>query len=352
MHRKSYSSAAPALVCLILSFFCLGGAIAPAAAWDKTLLRRMVLSPDGQQIYAVNPFSAGVSVIDAATHQIVRTLTFRHLNDGLPSVLAISPDGAQLYGADPAHNQLEIISVALGRVVAWVKVDKNPTALAVSPDGGRVYVLNEGSSTVSVIDPKADQVVATIPFDGNHPGDMALQPDGSRLYVSLTNAIPGLPQTALSGKVAVIDTAKNRVTSSLRVGNHPQSLAISPDGQRLYVAHSDPTSRQIDIIKLHGQAREGGLIGGYSAAAAVSPDGKRLYILSSEFNLLLALDTTNSQVLAATPPANQPYALATSPDGHRLYLFDLGARSISVLDATTLQREAAINLAPAPAGRP
>jgi YVTN family beta-propeller protein len=351
MHRNSYSSAAPALVCLILSFLCLGGADTPAAAWDKTPLRRMVLSPDGKQIFAVNPFAAGVSVIDATTNQVIRTLVFRHVNDGLPSVLAISPDGAQLYGADPAHNQLEIISVALGRVVAWVKVDKNPTALAVSPDGGRVYVLNEGSSTVSVIDPKADQLVATISLDGNHPGDMALQPDGSRLYVSLTNPIPGVPQTPLSGKVAVIDTGSNRITGSLRVGNHPQALAISPDGARLYVAHSDPASRLIDIIKLHGQAREGGLSGGYSAAPTLSPDGKRLYIFSTEFNLLLALDTTTSQVLAATPPVNQPYALATSPDGRRLYLFDLGARSISVLDATTLQREAAINLAPAPAGR-
>jgi YVTN family beta-propeller protein len=347
MYHKLHPRAARPLACLILSSFCLGGAITPAAA-KESISRTIVISPDGKQVYAVNPFTASVAMIDAATNQITRSIPFRHVNDGVPVFLAISPDGTQLYGADPSHDQLEVISIALGRVVAWVKVGKLPVALAVSPDGGRVYVLNQGDSTVSVVDPKLDQVVATITFDGNQLGDMALQPDGSRLYVSITNAIPGIPPTPLSGKVAVVNTTTNRVSGSLRVGNHPHSLAISPDGQRLYVTHSDPASRQIDIIKLQGQAREGGLVAGFSSGAVVSPDAKRLYVLSSEFRLLLAIDTTNSQLLGVTPPGNQPFAVAPSLDGRLLYTAVIGA--IAVLDATTLQRKAVITLAPALAG--
>jgi YVTN family beta-propeller protein len=348
MYHKLHPRAARPLACLILSSFCLAGATAPAAAWDKNPRRRIVFSLDGKQIYAVNPFRSNISIIDATTNQIVRTIPFGNVRDAVPGVLALSPDGAQLYGVDTGRDQLEIISVEQSRVIASVKVGRNPTGLAVSPDGGRVYVLNEGSSTVSVVDPKADQVVATIPFEGSRLRDLVLQPDGSRLYVSTVPPSTGSPQPPMSGRVAIINTAKNQVTGSLRVSNQPQSLAISPDGQRLYVAHSDPASRQIDIIKLHGQAREGGLAGGFSSAMALSPDAKRLYVVSSEFNQLVAVDTSNSQVLVIAPPANQPFALAASPDGRRLYLADLGRKTISVLVATTLQPEAIINLVQSP----
>jgi YVTN family beta-propeller protein len=232
-----------------------------------------------------------------------------------------------------------------------VKVEKGPIAIGVSPDGGRLYVLNNVSHSVSVVDPRADQVVATIPVGAN-PRDLVVQPDGRRVYVS----IPGFPfvnATNPRGRaIAVIDTAKDQLVQNLTVDNTPLALAVSPEGQRLYVTHGDRASGGVEVIHTVGLARENTrLPGGYALAVAVSPDAKRLYVLSTEFSLVAAVDVTTSQVVGAAPPARQPIALASSPDGRQLYLMDLGSKSLLVIDAATMQVSSTINLAPVPAGR-
>src|SRR5439155_22807077 len=60
------------------------------------------------------------------------------------------------------------------------------------------YVSNEGSSSVSVIDTATDKVVSTMKI-GQKPRGIAISPDGKRLYIS--------DQTA--NALRVIDTGKN-----------------------------------------------------------------------------------------------------------------------------------------------
>src|SRR6478609_5969632 len=89
-----------------------------------------------------------------------------------------------------------------------IKVDNGPTQLALSPDGRRLYVLNEWSGTVSVIDTGAASVIGqSIPVGGPQGaagfGGCAASPDGTRLYVveaeqlwsidTRTNTVVGAP---------------------------------------------------------------------------------------------------------------------------------------------------------------
>ena len=52
----------------------------------------------------------------------------------------------------------------------------------VSPSGQNAYVANNASRTVSVIDTATDKVVGTVPVD-MYPSDLAVTPDGRRVYV-------------------------------------------------------------------------------------------------------------------------------------------------------------------------
>ena len=59
-------------------------------------------------------------------------------------------------------------------------------ALALIPYGiaaPLAYVPNEGSATISVIDTATDKVVSTLRF-GKKPRGIAVAPDGKRLYLS------------------------------------------------------------------------------------------------------------------------------------------------------------------------
>ena len=66
-----------------------------------------------------------------------------------------------------------------------------------------------------VIDAQAKKVIATIPV-GERPWNMALTPDGKKLYVA----------NGRSNSVSVIDTVKNEKITDIPVGKFPWGVVI------------------------------------------------------------------------------------------------------------------------------
>ncbi|HYX62718.1 MAG TPA: cytochrome D1 domain-containing protein, partial [Burkholderiales bacterium] len=83
------------------------------------------------------------------------------------------------------------------------------------PDGRRVYVSNGRDGSVSVIDTAAQKVVDTVKV-GNRPWNMAITPDGAKLYVA----------NGRSNSVSVIDTRSNQRIADIPVGELPWGVVI------------------------------------------------------------------------------------------------------------------------------
>src|SRR6266545_3171371 len=49
-----------------------------------------------------------------------------------------------------------------------------------------------------------------------------------------------------SSSVSIIDTATDKVVSTMKIGQKPRGIAISPDGKRLYI--SDQTANALRVI--------------------------------------------------------------------------------------------------------
>jgi YVTN family beta-propeller protein len=119
-----------------------------------------------------------------------------------------------------------VIDTTSNKVIATIPVGNDPSQIAVSPNGRRVYVSNNSNQSVSVIDTGLEGVIATVPV-GSIPEGLAIDPSGARLYVA--NSGPN--------SVSVVDTATNAVTKTIDVGTTPFGLAVRPDGARLFVAN-------------------------------------------------------------------------------------------------------------------
>jgi YVTN family beta-propeller protein len=76
-------------------------------------------------------------------------------------------------------------------------------------------VSNGRSASVSIIDVARNDVVATVPV-GQRPWNMAITPDGAKLYVA----------AGRSNAVSVIDTAKRERLADIAVGELPWGVAI------------------------------------------------------------------------------------------------------------------------------
>src|SRR4029453_12402685 len=163
----------------------------------------------------------------------------------------VAPGAAQplVYVSNSRAASLSVVDARAGRVTGGVRfsVGTDPMGFPLSPDGRFAYVTNTASSSVSVIETGTNAVTATIPV-GDAPSTVAFTPDGRFAYVTSTCGhdrasicVTGDVADTFSNSISIIDTATNVVTGEIAFppSSTPASIAIPPDGARLYVVSVD-----------------------------------------------------------------------------------------------------------------
>ncbi len=206
-----------------------------------------------------------------------------------PAGIAISRDGQTLYVAENLADSLAVIDVASRRVVQRLPTEKYPYGVVVGVKGG-VWVSAWGGSTVSAfpLQPGGTLGQGRRFRVARHPSALALSRDGNRLYVA----------SGSTDKISVIATQSGNVVATLNdaspaptgEGSTPNALAVSPDGKRLFVAEAD--NNAIGVFDLDdstsgisGAARKDSLVGRIPVGwypSAVVVDGNDLFVVNAK----------------------------------------------------------------------
>jgi YVTN family beta-propeller protein len=218
----------------------------------------VAVSPDGRYVYVTGTAGSGftstdgtVSVIDTTTHAVSGPYAAGPAATGI----AVSPDGSRLYVATELWNSnIMVMDTATMAVIGTVFVGESyyPIDGVFTPDGTRLYMITGVQGEAAQTNGPAVMVIDTDPrnvtthntviagfsdydlFGGDFdaPSDVTFSPDGSRAYVVGTGG----------NKIAVIDTSTNAVvghiTTNLSQYNSSRHIAISPDGNTLYITDS------------------------------------------------------------------------------------------------------------------
>jgi YVTN family beta-propeller protein len=189
---------------------------------------------------------------------------------------ALSVDGKWLYVANLQRNLVHAIDLATGDVSRKWAVGQRPYRILATR--GRLYVSNWGDQSISVLDPTSGKPLMTIKT-GDHPSDMLLL--NNKLFVACGN----------TNSVFVHDESNGAVREQINVGIYPKAppgstpnaLALSPDGQRLYVANADNNAVAVVTLGERESVVEGFIpTGWYPTAVALSKDGRRLFIANGK----------------------------------------------------------------------
>lgn len=300
--------------------------------------------PDSSQpirAYICAPEKNSVYVVDTFTKSTIASI---HFDNGVSYAIP-NPAEDSLFVAN--GNQISLVDTGDYKVIRNITLPEGVGEIAVSPDGSRLYALScsdsESSSTVTVIDSNYS-VIATIP---NLPftWDMRLSPDGKHLYVG----------DYWNGSVTVIDMSTNAVVKSIPCfnpdryvyqetfnGHHywncgvAANLAPSSDNQRLYV--SIWSGYDLSVIDMNSMEllTTIPLNDRSSAGVAVSPDNKLVYVTNYDNSSISVVDASSNTVLNKVYIGIHPRDIEITPDGKYLYVcFD--NKNVKIVDTTDMR---------------
>jgi YVTN family beta-propeller protein len=213
--------------------------------------------------------------------------------------------------------------------------------------GNLLYFADTGDDMVSVVNtatlnPKDYNPAETDIHVGINPGDLAVSPDGSQLWVADTG-----PQTGSGSPtdIKVISTSSNTVTATLSLPSAPARIAFSPSGATAYVTTAaglwifDTASDQVAHV-IRGLGDPHGI--------AVSPNGSTVYVTNTADNVVEVIDAATATVTGTIPVGQLPWGLALSAKGTTLYVADPDSNQVSVISTKTDTVTGTISLAGGP----
>ncbi len=253
-----------------------------------------------------------------------RSTYLRRMYLGLLLALPLAAGTVRIIQTNSAGDEVSIIDPATNKVVGTINGIEVNHGAAVAPDGSRYYISNEGRSTLDVVDRKTLAVTRSIPLSG-HPNNIAISKDGRRVYVSIAVA---------PGAVDVIDTASLEDVKSIPVKGAVHNTYVTPDGK--YVVSGSIQGKTITVIDQKTETPEWVLEmdrGIRPMAFLTNPDGstKWIFVQLSAINGFAVVDfATHKEInrikLPSLAPGKTPYlyggneshGMAVTSDGKTL----------------------------------
>ena len=232
------------------------GTIYVANVWGQTISRvRAGKNPQVTELPLAAPNPAAPATAPTTDEPSITKRTDAQLEptkveDPFPYTCVLDEKRSRLYVSLWAKGQVAVIDTKKFVEVTRWKVEEHPNEMLLSADGARLFVANANRNSVSVLDPASgatlETLVATLPIPGldaagspvppgNTPNSLALSPDGRRLFVANANI----------NTVAVFDVhepGKARSLGFIPVGWYPTSVRVTADGKRLLVANGKGVS--------------------------------------------------------------------------------------------------------------
>lgn len=214
---------------------------------------------------------------------------------------------------------LTVIDLATRRKVASIPLGDGCLCLfenaAVSSDGSRIYVSNFFSNTVSVFDTASQSVVRTLNVQ-TAPGSLAVSPDGTRLYVTIAT-----PSEGFSVQVLDIESGSTVTTIPLEVPQSGSGIALTPDGTRLYVSNQAVGASNVKVIDTTINAVMATIdTPSVPRGVDVVPNGLFAYVAVQQANALAVISTATNTVAATVPVGTAPLNVRVLPSADRAYV--------------------------------
>jgi YVTN family beta-propeller protein len=260
--------------------------------------------------------------------------------------IAVSPNGEFAYVSNQSEGTVYVIQTSNNNVIDMdtieegiqgIKVGLGPFGVSMTPKGDYVYVSNSWDGTVSIIRTSDNTVIDTDPIEegiqgikvGPCPYGVSVTPNGDYVYVC----------DLCEGKVYVIRTSDNAVTTIDDVGTWPYGVSVTPNGDFAYV--SDFSDDKVYVIQTSNNnvidmdttedGTQGIQVGRAPISVSVTPNGAYVYVSNSMDGTVSVIRTEDNSVVKTITVGNGPSGVSVTPNGAYAYVNNTDDYTVSVI---------------------
>ncbi len=187
----------------------------------------------------------------------------------------------KLFAVGRQDSSLFMLDLATRTVSGRASLPAPPYGCLFSRRNNLLYVSLWGASSVAVVDPNSLQILSTIAV-GEHPNDMAESPEGDLLFVA--NGNNNTVSVIDLKKMTCVETITTSLSPSAPPGSTPNSVALSERGNRLFIANADNNYITVVDVSKRGNSRSLGFIpvGWYPTCVRYLPGREQIVVANGK----------------------------------------------------------------------
>ena len=237
-------------------------------------------------------------------------------------------------GSGGGINQPESIGKRPRSVTVRANIQVGPLAAGIvnSPDKSTLYVAVGGASNIAVIDRRSLSITRRIALpSGSQPYSLAITPDGKRLY---TGEFVGNS----NGSLYSIDLPNGPAKQLSGAGSYVTHALVTRDGTQVWFCNY--YGGNVLIYDVLTNALITALPIQFAWDVAFNASGTRAYITNGapgSVGAVAVIDTASLQTIASIPVGSTPKNIRITPSGRHLFVTNYDSNFMTQIDTATNQ---------------
>lgn len=253
--------------------------------------------------------------------------------------LTLSESFSYIFFTSAESKSLSRISTADTTVSPVTKLDFSPANLLLDPKGLFAYITIPSQHILSIIALATGTPVSLLPT-GQLPASIAISNNGEEVFVA----------NIASKTISIYNVPRRTLTHTLQLYGTPSDLVVSPDNKLLVVTDD----QRVSVFDLPSKTIVNEIPMERSGPHAVtfSPNGNNLYITGTNENKILTYDAATLSITGKAQLKNyisleHPTCIKATPDNRRVLVCN-GKNYLGFFDSETLQMKTNIKVGKSP----